>query len=385
MGRAGCPPLDYLAAVRRASFKHPSGPVDASVMTRLRARGAVLAVLALAPVVVAAPAPAARAATWSAPIANAVRPAGAEELTALRAELAAATAEVERLAEEVFREAARSANLRRAMDNLAEQQDAARDALDRRIRSLYMRGRADALTTYVAGLRNPDIAYLGRSGAIRELASDQALIAGVREESVAAAALRARAEALRRELLSRAQPVLAAQERARRLLARAEAQAVADAAARAELAQRRAALDTLSRTLTVAVAPAVTKRGRRAAAAEAPVIAHVEQHCCGVPPGYRATGQVITGIASWYGPGFVGNPTATGAPYDPERLTAAMLAVPLGTVVRVTTEDGRAVVVLVNDRGPYAEGRVIDLSRAGSRALGFDGLKRVTVEVLEPA
>jgi rare lipoprotein A len=51
--------------------------------------------------------------------------------------------------------------------------------------------------------------------------------------------------------------------------------------------------------------------------------------------------------------------------------------------VRVTTADGRAVNVLVNDRGPYAKGRVIDMSEAGARMLGFRGVKAVTVEVLE--
>lgn len=320
--------------------------------------------------------------------------AGADDVTDLRTELAAATAEVERLAGEVFVAAARSAHLRRAMDALAEEQDEARAALDDRVRSLYIRGRGDPLVTYVARIQNPDLAYAVRASGVRGVRTDAELVADVTHESAAAASLRQRAERLRQELLARAAPALAAQDRARALLARAEAQAAADAAnaraqaevaaRRAELAARRARLDAVSRSLTVAVAPAVTRRGRRAAAAEAPVVAHIESNCCGVPRGYRATGQLISGIASWYGPGFVGNPTATGAPYDPERLTAAMLAVPLGTVVRVTTEDGRAVVVLINDRGPYADGRVIDLSRAGSRALGFDGLKRVTVEVLEP-
>jgi rare lipoprotein A len=95
---------------------------------------------------------------------------------------------------------------------------------------------------------------------------------------------------------------------------------------------------------------------------------------------------VFTGEASWYGPGFVGRPTASGAPYDPERFTAAMLLVPLGTVVRVSTADGRAVTVLVNDRGPYAGGsdRILDMSAAGARVLGYTGVKQVRIEVLEP-
>ncbi|HVE97575.1 MAG TPA: septal ring lytic transglycosylase RlpA family protein [Mycobacteriales bacterium] len=322
-------------------------------------------------------------ATHPAPAARALHQ--ASDVPSLRRELTAATAEVERLAAEVFRESARSAHLRRAMDALAEQQDAARAALDDRIRDVYIRGRGDPLATYVAKLRNPDLAYAVRRSGLREVRTDAELVADVRQESAAAVSLRRRAEALRRDLVARAAPALAAQDRARALLAAAEARVAADAVARAELARRRAALDAASRALTLAVAPAVTTRGRRAAGKEAPVVSHIEQHCCAVPPGYVATGHTIRGIASWYGPGFVGNPTATGAPYDPERLTGAMLAVPLGTVVRVTTAEGRAVVVLINDRGPYVAGRVIDLSRAGSRALGFDGIKQVTVEVLAPA
>jgi rare lipoprotein A len=127
----------------------------------------------------------------------------------------------------------------------------------------------------------------------------------------------------------------------------------------------------------------VTARGRAAAAAEAPIIELLERAPSATPAGYHATGQRISGVASWYGPGFVGNPTATGASYDPERLTAAMLAVPLGTVVRVTAANGRSVTVLVNDRGPYVAGRVIDLSRRAAAELGFTGVLPVQVEVLE--
>ena len=102
----------------------------------------------------------------------------------------------------------------------------------------------------------------------------------------------------------------------------------------------------------------------------------------GYPRGYRPTGEVLGGTASWYGPGFVGNPTASGAPYDPERLTCANKEVPLGTVLRVSA-NGRAVSCLVNDRGPYVGDRILDMSRAGSRALGYDGLAPVVIEVLD--
>lgn len=92
-----------------------------------------------------------------------------------------------------------------------------------------------------------------------------------------------------------------------------------------------------------------------------------------------------TGIASWYGPGFHARATANGEEFDQDQLTAAHKTLPMPCFVRVTNLDnGRKIVVRVNDRGPYAEGRIIDLSRASATALGFKniGLARVRVEVM---
>lgn len=76
------------------------------------------------------------------------------------------------------------------------------------------------------------------------------------------------------------------------------------------------------------------------------------------------------GVASWYGPGFAGKPTASGEPFRPWRRTAAHRSLPFGTVVRVTRVDtGESVRVVITDRGPYAKGRVIDLSRKAARRL----------------
>lgn len=89
-------------------------------------------------------------------------------------------------------------------------------------------------------------------------------------------------------------------------------------------------------------------------------------------------------MASWYGPNFVGRPTANGETFDPGQLTAAHKTLPFDTRVRVTNLDnGRAVVVRINDRGPFKPGRIIDLSRAGAEAIGLvgSGLARVRVEL----
>lgn len=95
---------------------------------------------------------------------------------------------------------------------------------------------------------------------------------------------------------------------------------------------------------------------------------------------------VETGIASWYGPGFHADHTANGEVYDQNELTAAHRTLQLPSLVRVTNlENGRSVVVRVNDRGPFLHGRIMDVSRRAAELLGFinKGTARVRLEVLE--
>lgn len=92
-----------------------------------------------------------------------------------------------------------------------------------------------------------------------------------------------------------------------------------------------------------------------------------------------------SGRVSWYGPGFHGRPTASGEIFDANDLTMAHRSLPLGSKVRVTNLDnGRSVVLRVNDRGPYVRGRIADLSRAAAARLGFvdDGVVRARIELL---
>jgi rare lipoprotein A (peptidoglycan hydrolase) len=248
-------------------------------------------------------------------------PASAAELDELTARLDAAAAETERLAAELEQAAGRDGGLRLQLDRLAGEVEDARARVRARARQAYLATAQPApLPRLVTALAAPD--------------------------------LRAHADA-----------------------------ELADAQAR--LTRARRTLDTASASVTVALTPAQTARSRRAAEREAPVVALVEAAGSGYPSGWTPGGTVLRGVASWYGPGFVGKPTASGAPYDPERLTCAHKTLPLGTVVRVSRE-GRAISCLVNDRGPYVGRRIIDLSRAGSRALGFDGVAPVVVEVLVP-
>ena len=101
----------------------------------------------------------------------------------------------------------------------------------------------------------------------------------------------------------------------------------------------------------------------------------------GIPDGFAGTGVTFEGIASWYGPGFEGNPTANGDIFDPDLFTAASKELPLGTWLYVT-HGGRGVVVLVNDRGPYVDGRILDLSQAAAESLGIGGLGWIRAEIL---
>ena len=107
-------------------------------------------------------------------------------------------------------------------------------------------------------------------------------------------------------------------------------------------------------------------------------------------PGTAAPRRVQVGLASFYGPGFNGDETASGEVFDQRKLVAAHRTLPLGSVVRVTNlENGRKVVLRVIDRGPYGrnhrKGCIIDVSKAAAHRLGFvrDGLSRVRVDLLQ--
>lgn len=102
----------------------------------------------------------------------------------------------------------------------------------------------------------------------------------------------------------------------------------------------------------------------------------------GPGPSAVESGASQTGIASWYGPRFHGQPTASGAIYDQYELTAAHQTLPLGARVMVTNlQNGRSAEVTINDRGPFAKGRIIDLSYAAARVLGMIGPGTIPVRI----
>jgi hypothetical protein len=138
--------------------------------------------------------------------------------------------------------------------------------------------------------------------------------------------------------------------------------------------------------LTPSINPAAIEDG----SSQAQLETSLEGNLFGAQPGSNprspkplAVWQCITG---WYGEDFDGQTTANGETYDMYATTAAHPTLPLGSIVRVVNpRNHRSQIVRINDRGPYVEGRELDVSYEVARRLGFDvrGLARVRVELLE--
>lgn len=312
------------------------------------------------------------------------RPLTSADLPRLTAELARVTQHAQQLSEELDRAAAQDGGLRVAYARLDDARYAAQQALDVSARQAYM-AHDQGFSAWQYQLAAPSAEVLARRAAEAGFTVDQSLVDAVTAQKQAVDALQRQADAYRSRLMVQARAVLDEEEAARELYLQAKAIADAEhlAAEQAQLEAQRALLDTVSTDVTLTLTPAQTARARRALEDQAPVIALLEQSGGAIPAGYQPTGETVAGTASWYGPGFVGRPTASGAPYDPERLTCANKELPLGTVIHVSA-NGYAVNCLVNDRGPYVDGRILDMSLAGARALGYSGLAEVTIEVLTP-
>lgn len=111
------------------------------------------------------------------------------------------------------------------------------------------------------------------------------------------------------------------------------------------------------------------------------------KHTARTPPA-PSPGWSEIGIASWYGHPYHGRPTSSGEIYDMEQMTGAHRTLPFGAIVRVTNlTNNKRVEVRINDRGPFAAGRIVDLSRAAARNINMigPGTARVRVELLSYA
>ncbi len=158
-----------------------------------------------------------------------------------------------------------------------------------------------------------------------------------------------------------------------RRLAAARAQVKsAEAAARVRSFLER--YENLRRVVDGEIARRRRLRGERAFAAAMPFLG--PRPSCDAPAGLRATGTALTGEASWYGPGFAGNGTASGAVFDPRRYTIAHKTLPFGLFLLVRLGD-RCVMTFLNDRGPYVGDRILDLSEASAQVVGLTGVHTV--------
>jgi len=175
--------------------------------------------------------------------------------------------------------------------------------------------------------------------------------------------------------------------RARLVTAQAEMEAIADETD-AALRTRRQRLGALTREIAKLEAQArraAEQAARQATTTKVPPsfldLLSPSGPSPGIPDGFASTGVSFEGVASWYGPGFEGNLTASGDVFDSSLFTAASLELPLGTWLYVEHE-GQGVVVLVNDRGPYIDGRILDLSKGAAEAIGIFGLGWIRAEIL---
>ena len=261
----------------------------------------------------------------------------------------------------------------------------ARTRLERRAIDAYLYG----LTRAADNLAHPNV-YL--EAVFRQ---DQQAVDALRSARAAATRAGAAAESVRDTSRTASRELEADRQRLEATIADREAldaqlQAAAAARTAAVAAQEAARLRAVAPPSGAAFVdrfetdPTTIARHRVASARQQALMAQWPfGPVAGVPAGLRATGQAVTGIASWYGPGFDGRATASGAIYDQEGWTCASKELPLGTILLVS-ENGRSVLLLVNDRGPYVDGWVLDLSHAAEQALHHPGVGVVTAQVLAP-
>ena len=147
-----------------------------------------------------------------------------------------------------------------------------------------------------------------------------------------------------------------------------------------ELADQQAYVNALSAQEAAALEANLRAANNRPSSASKPESKNNPSSSGGGGSNYSNTGTTFDGLATWYG---TGRGTASGEPFNPNAMTAAHKTLPFGTLVRVTYK-GRSVVVRINDRGPYAAGRVIDLTRAAAEVIGLKsaGVGYVTCEIV---
>ena len=287
-----------------------------------------------------------------------------DNVSGLERQLAALTSERDHLEAEIAESSAEIGVLETGVQDVEEAYDAALARYVDRAIEAYKSGPGQNLAMLLAA-RTFDDFYMVAEAHRRTAREDRLALAELVETKRAA-------ERVQDEIDARKQNLLRRSAIANELSAQIEAR----------LTERRTILGDLSREVRR------LEREARLVAAEAaqPSTALVDLlqpsgPAPGIPDGFAGTGVTFSGIASWYGPGFEGNTTANGDVFDSSLFTAASRDLPFGTWLYVT-HAGRGVVVLINDRGPYIDDRVLDLSHAAAQAIGISGLGWIEAEIL---
>ena len=260
---------------------------------------------------------------------------------------------------------------------------AARDRLDERVRTAYQFGQGASVQAVLGASSFADAETLAEY-ASRTVQVDDGDLRETLVAQAVATAERARAEAAEAALEPRLEDLRSMLEDMQTTIDEATALAVqADVEEQARLAfeeQQRQVAAALARSGSWDLGVIDYQQDQGALLS---LLGPTGGRTCDTPDGLVATGRTFSGYATWYGYEFAGNPTATGAIFDPTLFTVANRWLPFGTFLRVRNGD-RCAIVLVNDRGPYGHlERVLDLSMAAGQYLGV-GVSWVDAEILLP-
>lgn len=267
---------------------------------------------------------------------------------------------------------------------LTQELDTAQKTLDSKAAEAFMDGPGTALELFL-GSRSPSAFASAQLYAARSLGVTDELVAGVERARVSLVPISARLERRRADLLGQARILQALDEAMAEQLARARDEASRAGLSVRRLDERRRALEEASARDEAILNGLIDPANGVDQSALLALLGPTQGRGCTVPSGLTATGEHRSGLASWYGADFAGQPTATGAIFDPRLFTAANKTMPLNQFLRVHY-GGRCAIVLVNDRGPYGFGRRFDLAEAASKYLGYHsaGVVHVTTDVLVP-
>lgn len=263
--------------------------------------------------------------------------------------------------------------------------DSARLRFDQRVRAAYQFGPGGSFEALLGATTLSDLSAIAEYTARTISLDDTAVRETVAAEAVLSAKL-AQAEAQRAAFAPRLERLRAMLDKMRRKVEEAallaerahlEAEALAAQALAAQERQIAAAMSRLG-SWDLGVIDYQQDQSHLLA-----MLGPTGGQTCETPPDLVESGESFSGYASWYGWEFGGQPTATGAIFDPRLFTAASRTLPFGSFLRVRYGD-RCAIVLINDRGPYGRlERVIDLSQAAAQYLGV-GVSWVNAEILIP-